>query len=380
MGAKSSAKTVKTIKSQLSNDRNYQLDFLKFVFTIIVFISHTYCFVGGNLEFHYPTGFSWVAVHFFFIISGLLMVNSFMKNVGSNDEPGKSAMQFVLYKFKGIALECYVSQLIFVVIYILFFIYKGGIGLTAWLVQCIPELMFIRTAGLDYAALNAPMWYISAMLICMLPLYYMLLKNRSFFLYVFSPLAVVLMLAYMSHLKSPFLDYQVMQGYLYGAIIRGILGICSGAVCWTINNKLREVILKKPQKIAVTFLEIVLYSVFFTVFLTPGQNYKTVFSIMLLLPIAVAITFSGKSYVANLFKLSVFKYLGQFSLAIYLNHWVARYVVKTVLPGRSYGTSVALMIGLTAVACVVYFVTIKLLKLLWNKKLKRIFSNQENIA
>lgn len=60
-------------------ERNYQLDFMKFIFTIGVFFSHTHELINERTNFYIPTGLGWISVHFFFVVSGLLMVDSFMR-------------------------------------------------------------------------------------------------------------------------------------------------------------------------------------------------------------------------------------------------------------------------------------------------------------
>lgn len=357
--------------------RNYQLDVLKLVFTLFVFVSHTFIFIGENTRFKPPYGLGWVSVHFFFIVSGLLMVNSYMKREDSLPACGKRSMQFVLRKFKGIALPYYVSILLFILLY---FLIKERNNPIRTIIQDIPQLLGVRQVGLFYSDFNGVTWYISAMLLCMLPLHYLLSRNKNFFLYVFSPLAILILFSYASSLEKPMLHHMQFYGFISGSLLRGVLGICSGAAAWTISSKLREMVQTKPQKILATAAEVVLYLFFFVIILIPGQNYKTLFSVMLILPIPIAITFSGVSYVAMLFQWDKLRCLEPLSLMIYFNHYIARIVVEACLPGRSYKFSVAVMFGLTILVCALYFVIIKLLRLLWNKKLKPVFSNSETPA
>lgn len=357
--------------------RNYQLDVLKLVFTLFVFAGHTREFIGENTRLIVPSLLGWVSVHFFFIVSGLLMVNSYMKREDSLPACGKRSMQFMLRKFKGIALPYYVSILLFILLY---FLIKKRSQAFLLILQAIPELLGVRQAGLFYSGFNGVNWYISAMLLCTLPLHYLLSRNKNFFLYVFSPLAAVMILGYASSLENPMLHQHTIYGFVSGSLLRGVLGICSGAAAWTISSKLREMVRTKPQKILATAAEVVLYLFFFVIILIPGQNYKTLFSVMLILPIPIAITFSGVSYAAALFRWDKLRCLESLSLMIYLNHDTARMLVSTCLPGRSYKFSVAVMFGLTILVCALYFVIIKLLRLLWNKKLKPVFSNSETPA
>ena len=98
--------------------RNYQLDFIKLLCTVCVFVVHTYRFIGENTKFKIPLGMNWWSVHLFFIISGLLMVNSFFKRNENGVEYGKQAINFVLHKFKSLAMQYWVALFIAIIIYI----------------------------------------------------------------------------------------------------------------------------------------------------------------------------------------------------------------------------------------------------------------------
>lgn len=98
--------------------RNYQLDFLKFIFTLLVFWCHTDVFVGENTRISFPIILGRIATHFFFMISGLFMVNSTMRSNADISNSGKLAIKFVLKKFKGISLQYWVALFIYVLIYI----------------------------------------------------------------------------------------------------------------------------------------------------------------------------------------------------------------------------------------------------------------------
>lgn len=62
---------------QKETNYNYIIDALKFVFSFIIVIYHSWCFSGtwGNGYFQY--GF--LAVDFYFIVTGYLMMNSINK-------------------------------------------------------------------------------------------------------------------------------------------------------------------------------------------------------------------------------------------------------------------------------------------------------------
>ncbi len=108
--------------TQKQVSRNYQLDFLKLIFTLFVFLSHSAIFVNENTRIVFPPYLGTLSVHFFFVVSGMLMVNSILKDTANEENAGKAAMRFVLKKIKGILLQYWVAFAIFLTIYIYIYI------------------------------------------------------------------------------------------------------------------------------------------------------------------------------------------------------------------------------------------------------------------
>lgn len=59
--------------------RNYEIDFLRIIFTICIFMTHTAVFIEEGSKFSLPKGLDWVSVFFFFLLSGMFMVESYRK-------------------------------------------------------------------------------------------------------------------------------------------------------------------------------------------------------------------------------------------------------------------------------------------------------------
>ena len=91
-----------TAAVQKKKERNYELDFFRIVFSLLVVLYHT-----GDLskeaEKMLPPQLGEGCVHFFFILSGMLMANSIVKR-SETQNCAKSSIQFVLNKFKSFAL------------------------------------------------------------------------------------------------------------------------------------------------------------------------------------------------------------------------------------------------------------------------------------
>ncbi len=176
------------------NQRNYEIDFLKMIFALFVFVSHTECFIGENTGFSIPIMLGQVSVHFFFIISGVFMVNTITEKAVISHDIGYASFSFVIKKFKKIALYYWISFFLYLQVYNWV---NGFNSFGKSLLKIFPEAFLLTTSGL-WIEYNISAWYISAMFICMLPLAYMLLKNRSFYIYVFAPLVAILTIAMMT--------------------------------------------------------------------------------------------------------------------------------------------------------------------------------------
>lgn len=360
--------TGKTLENKVQ--RNYEIDFLKLLFSVFIFITHSDIFIGENTRISLPLQFGRVITHFFFIISGMFMVNSIKnKRTENNANYSKLAIEFVLRKIKPIYLKYISATLITATIYICNI---------KTLTMIFPEIFCITYSGVDIE-FNATMWYFSAMIICMLPLAYMLYKKCNFTLYVFAPLASVMLLGYMCRVNDyVILPHPTLYGIVMGGIIRAMCGLCFGINAWTIYNKLVTLNTNKNVNILLTIAETVLWFIFFFTWFTEKNN-RAIISILFILPIVLAIAFSQKSYLSKMFRFKWMRYLSSVSLSIYLNHWGARLLTQHFFIGRSYKFCVIMMSLFTVCACILNYLTVKLCKIIWNRKLKNFLTKPDNV-
>lgn len=270
----------------------------------------------------------------------------------------KHSMLFVLRKFMSFAPLYYISLFEIAALKVSY-----GNGKNIFL-HIIPELFGIHKAiGFSFVNYHVVTWYMSSMLFAMLLLFYILLKNDKFFLYIFCPLVSIFIFSYMMSSEKPF--NAVDNRFI--CIFRALCGICFGGVSYTIYLKLSEVVKSKRQRVVLTVAEILLYTVILSSLIRYGKDTSLMFPMMLLMPIAIAITFSGQSYLSNLFRSRIFKYCGSASLYITFNHLVIlqfiQYYMPFIIP-KGYGYSVLIMLILTIILSIINFLIIKLGKLL----------------
>lgn len=359
--------------------RNYQLDFYKLMFSVIVLISH--CGVNfANERTRIPFAITWnslghVSVHAFFVISGLLMINSLYKK---NFEPGEistKAFNFMIDKYKSIFSVYFISLLIHVIVH---FIVYGSEKSVPELPFLVHEIFLLLETGTDISMVQPHTWYISAMLLALLPLSYIFMKNKDFYINVFAPLVAVLSMGFMYSGdftgKTHLLGNKTWCLFIMGGVIRAICGICWGAVAWLIYKQLSEKVEKKKHRIFVTIAEVVVFAIFVAIWLHAGLRTEYNYIVKMLLPVLIGIVFSGKSYISEIFKHKIFSKCGSLSLTIYLTHWTAEKIVWKFNKGAGFVESLLWMVPITLATCLLVYGIEYLVKLLWNKKLKQLIS------
>lgn len=347
--------------------RNYELDFLKLIFTIIVFLFHSAWLMGENSAKFFPLLMGQVSVHFFFIVSGLLMANHIAQQEENVKFAGFSACRYVLNKVKRLVLPLWVATLLNVLLEAIY-IYEehSVIRIFELITQIFPEMFLLTRSGIriDF---NSPTWYLSAMYLAMLPLAYLLFSKKDFTLYVFTPLASVLLFGYLCYANDFSFEGKYFSYLVMFEIIRAVCGLCFGVCAWTMSKKIKNFAQSKSERLFLTVTEIILYTIFFcTWFFLP--NNKSIMSVQLILPIAIAITFSGRSYVVNIFRFDWMKWFAPLSLSIYLNHWAANILVSRLFWGESYIFCLAYMILFTLLFCLVNFLVVSSIRSILRKK------------
>lgn len=347
---------------QKEPQRSYQFEVMKLFFAAMVFLSHTNTFIGENTTFVIPHAAGVWAVFFFFIVSGMLMVNSRMRQGAETQSPAEAASAYVTKRLKGLLNPYWSALFLNYVVFRIFILLRGG---KLFLVDCIkvlPQVLFLSATSLDNFLLNSPAWYISAMLIVMLPFYYLLTKSKDTYLYIFAPLTAILLYVWCFQQEGHYFVFYEYYGLFSGGLVLAAMGLSFGAVSWLIAEKLN-----RTERILVTMVELILYGTIFAVWFSPNCGAESAYSVMLLMPIAIGVSFSQVSYVSCLFQVKSLKKLAPISLAVYLNHICAWRIVNELFLGRSYRFCLFAMILFTATICPVYFLVMHISHCLWEK-------------
>lgn len=369
-------------KSNVINKRNYEIDFWKFVFCIFVMLTHS-----KYISEVFPKGLMFakaghIAVFFYFTVSGFLMINSFEKREKNIGDPVFESINFEKNKIRFIGKDYFFATLISFFTYL--YIIDKTSGLTVSMVKMlsfkgISEFLGIYATGLFEVISNESTWYISAMLIVILPLYYFMCKNKKFFIYIFCPLIFIFLLGWRYASLDLYNDFWMgFNGITTIAIIKAVIGICGGGISYILCKKIKEYEWTKLGKTILTIVEVVgWYSIIEYSLFAKGDDLAS-FSVQIVFVLVIGIVFSNQSYVSLLFRCSWIKYLGIASLPLYLNHWTIRRVLEEFYAENNYFDNLIIFfIGSIILAAVEYFGIRFIIKIFERSKIRLVKANKQ---
>lgn len=123
---------------------------------------------------------------------------------------------------------------------------------------------------------------------------------------------------------------------------------------------------KKRYKMIITVTEIIINVLFFYVWIIYKSTFQMLYCIMLLVPVIIAIAFSGKSYINKIFKHNFFKHCNTISLMFYLNQMVPTAIV-TVFVKDNLPLGITIAFSLTAIFSLINMFAVKILKAIGKK-------------
>ncbi len=284
----------------------------KFLFSFMIVLYH----IAFQRE-HILFGKGYIAVEFFFIVSGFLLAKSINKNVKqlSNNNLGNLTLQFIWRKLKIVLPYIIMCYILNVVIFYFFSSLSGyRIFNTIW------DLLLLRMSGIQGVYLNTPAWYISAMLLSMFIIYPLYMKKKSVYSYILAPLIILFGLGYLSqsnsNLNAPF----KWIGWTYHGTLRAFVELNIGIVLFEISGKLKKVDYTFFGRLLLTIIEFICFVTPFlvTTFIKRSSNYD--FLMLLMISIGVLIAFSEKTLTYKVCCNRLFYFLEKLSLPIFLSH------------------------------------------------------------
>ncbi len=315
----------------MGKKRNTVVDIAKLAFAVAIVLFHGNLLVQGTYNWEtdliiMPSGY--MAVEFFFIVSGYLMAakSIAMRNVFEGGV-GSETLFFIKRKFSVMFPYFFFS-------WVIGFIVQHMPPKTHWndilgdAVFSVFVLLQINISGLDGYTVSGVLWYLSAMYMAILMIYPFLSTHRNLFTRVIAPLLAIFIYGYISKTRGNLSAGTVWRGFIYIGMLRSIAGISLGCVCYEVASKLKELSLTKASKVLLTFFELAGY-IFSLVMMSFLKLTRCDFVMVLLFAVSVTISFSGQSFSGSFFKRE-HHWMALLSESLYLAHGIVVGVVKEI--------------------------------------------------
>lgn len=368
----------------MRKQHNVTIDFLRFLFSVIVVLHHSR-YVLGDDNCYFLGGS--LAVEFFFFVSGYLLLvgadkagrkngagdlfsgGAETKGVGAGNllpavadgegvgagtnGIGSETLHFILHKIRSFLPEFLIAWWIgFILIGVVrqygVLDYLKAFGNDFW------ELTLVKMSGLFTHGIDGAMWYLSAMLLGMAILYPLLRTKRDLMTHLVCPLLALFLYGYLCQAEGHPRDPIVWLGLCYKGLVRAIAGLCTGVVICMAVRRLKKLAPAGLTKLGNALaIGIQLLCLILTIrYMAEQEPSEYDYFYMFLLMLLVLISFSGfglESVLGNsqrLHRLSAF--LGKYSLSLYLGHLYFAQHVNELLLEELYSGKIRMTVYLAA--------------------------------
>ncbi len=335
--------------------RNGKVELLRFAFSFVVMFFHIGISIFGRnhvvaekYTFFYNGYFG---VEFFFVLSGFLMASFIYKQRNKIPDLGRETPVFILKKVKKILpLHIIAFVLAFVIMCI---VRKYNIQQISYaFMYGIPNLFLVMRSGLMGKDVLTPEWYLCQMFLAMMVLYPLCRKYYRSFSRIVAPLIAVFLVGFLITNTGSLYDSSSWLGIASKSLFRAFAEICAGVFVFEVYRYVEKLNFKKGDKIFLSVVEILCWlSVFMFTFTTVRDRYAG--QMLILLCIALCLSFSNATYGMKFFNNKVFYFLGSLSLPLYLLHPVAQRIVMAWCTNFSDAGKVAMFVVVTLALCLV---------------------------
>lgn len=352
--------------------KNGEINFLRFVFAVIVLILH----FGDNYNFSWFRQ-GYIGVEFYFLVSGFLMakhVSRLKNHPRSSGDIANATWKFIINKIKSFFPYYLCVILLWLVVLQIILRNKELVDAAKMVVRSLPtvSLTFIGLCH-DYTGLYVGnTWYLSAMVIAMFLLYPMLLKQYEFHSKITFPVISVFILGYLYKTYHSVCTTFEWNGFCYEGLLRGIAEIALGVSLCRLSEYLSERFCRVfesrnvPVKLLLTAVKWLCYGIVFR--FAWGHSFGGNFTIHALLYCAIAVTLSFSNVGYMIPDCKITRYLGKIALPIYIFHGLLRWICRIITGVRIIPTKEAiLMIVASIIVSVVLMYLVDLIRFVCRK-------------
>ena len=337
------------------------IELWRFILTVAIALGHLNTFIwrdsGEDLIF---TGGRVLA--FFLFLSGYFLMAHYQKHKKEDSaKPAKAAWKYTGGRFKALYPTIFMGVLFaFIVrnaisgtkITEIFGVFMDSIWEFLGISQIgAVGLLELKTVIVEPVAgvsqlWNGPLWYISALIIAGLFLYYIVSKSEDFFTGLFAPLFVVITYASVGLTDIGWDRTSINSIGFPNGLARVMAGMCIGMLIYYIVDYLRKKKFSEGMKLTFSVLHIgIAIFLIYTIYAGISWSEFTNGIIVLLFTI---ILLTNKDYISVLYNnSSVCNFLGRLSLYYYASHIVIVFLIAHIFPEMSYHASIVFNILFT---------------------------------
>lgn len=345
--------------------RNGTLEFMRFVFCMTIFFYHIGKYTYGSPSLKkgvflalFPHGA--MGVEFFFLLTGVFLAQSLDKQLQRTEKKTNVFADTGKYFWKKYISTFPQHIVAFAVLFgVMVLIHLDMPNWSAWDRFCsaIPSLFLVQMTGWMGSPLNHIEWYLSAMLIAIIIVYFLCRLHFKVVTRYVAPVASIRLLVWMC-CEFPSLTGVTRPMYIGGDLfifkgnIRAIAEILLGTFVYSLGRYGLAPLADKAGKavrIVLTVLEWVMYigAVVITLLTLPyGWEYGALAFIFG----GVLLSFSGLTYSGRLFDNEASYFLGKITLPVYLSQLSAVYATNYYLKDYDNGFKVWAIVVLTAIS------------------------------
>ena len=292
-------------------ENNNSIYVWRVIFTYIIALHHLRnCF--GQTTYWY------IAVDFFAIISGTLMV-SHINRVNDNE----TTWDYIIKKFWQFSPLIIVTSLIRLLVEV----YYNPLSLSTIISKilfAIPDFLLINSYYIG-GSLNSVDWYIQMLFTLSIPLYYLLKNNKDFTVNFVAPVFCLMVYSYIfnefHYLEGYVAQKKILQGVINLPLLRIGGGVFLGVLCYYWIPKIKKINSKIRMFIeCVSLVSVILFSKFW------GKNSVELLYIIVLF-VGIAFAFTHRVKLPSLIYQFI-QYLSGLSIYIYLSHYILRIIFR----------------------------------------------------
>lgn len=343
--------------------RNGYIELLRFLFCMIIVFHHSGFLLPAEKQ-PFPLG-GMVADGFFLIIGFFAM-----RHCESVTETGHEMAHSIKYTFEKVKKLFPYALVGTTLIYLRDFahLFKGTASDSVlYIVQdYLYEVFFLPMSGLMYVddvskLRNAPMWFVSAMMLSLPLVMYLALRFKDVFKNYLVWILPAIIYGTECYYIGGIINWETRFFCVYSGLVRGFCDICIGCLLYILSCKLKSLNFKTVSKTLLTVCELLLMAFSVYMMVLNYSFYNQIF-MLLVLALSLLLSLSEVTFTSKLHG-RFFEELGFLSMPIFTLHWPIYWYVQRYCSFLNPYLGILLVIAISIVLTyLIKFVLSKILK------------------